>query len=119
MNQQQKDFLYAYWSKTELGREMIKSNYVSDSDLLFLMPNNIKRMYGLPPTRMSGKKKRKQKEIRRRNILGFNLFDIIEEMIDKIIGEQIVHSDYFGKFVDVKDINIGDPNYFIDENVIY
>lgn len=118
MNQKQKDFLYAYWNKTELGREMIKSNHVSDSDLLFLIPNNVKRMHGLPLTRISGKKKRKQKEIRRKNILGFNLFDIIEEMIEKTIGEQIVHSDYFGKFVDVKDINIGDPNYFIDENII-
>lgn len=107
MNQQQKDFLCAYWSKTELGREMIKSNHVSDSDLLFLMPNNIKRMYGLPLTRMSGKKKRKQKDARRKNILGFNLFDIIEEIIDKTIGEQITDNDYFGKFVDVKDLSIG------------
>ena len=113
MNQKQKDFLYAYWSRTELGREMIKSNHVSDSDLLFLMPNNVKRMHGLPLTRMSGKKKRKQKEIRRKNILGFNLFDIIEEIIDKTIGEQIIDNDYFGKFVDVKDLSIGDRNYFM------
>ena len=112
MNQKQKDFLYAYWSRTELGREMIKSNHVSDSDLLFLMPNNVKRMHGLPLTRMSVKKKRKQKEIRRKNILGFNLFDIIEEIIDKTIGEQIIDNDYFGKFVDVKDLSIGDKKLF-------
>ena len=118
MNQKQKDFLYAYWSRTELGKEMIKSNHVSDSDLLFLMPNNVKRMYGLPLTRISGKKKRKQKEVRRKNIFGFNLFDIVEEIIDKTLGGQIVQSDYFGKFVDVKDVSIGDKNYFIDENII-
>ena len=110
MNQKQKDFLYTYWSKTELGREMIKSNHVSDSDLLFLMPNNVKRMHGLPLTRISGKKKRKQKEARIRNIFGFKLFDIIEEVIDKTLDEQIIQSDYFGKFVDIKDVSIGDRN---------
>ena len=113
MNQKQKDFLYAYWSRTELGREMIKSIYVSDSDLLFLMPNNVKRMHGLPLTRISGKKKRKQKINKKKNILSFNLFDIIEEIIDKTIGEQIIDNDYFGKFVDVKGLNIGDKNYFM------
>lgn len=118
MNQNQKYFLYAYWSRTELGKEMIKSNHVSDSDLLFLMPNNVKRMYGLPLTRISGKKKIKQKEARRRNIFGFKLFDIIEEVIDKTIGEQITHNDYFGQFVDVKDVSTGDPNYFVDESII-
>ena len=118
MNQKQKDFLYTYWSRTVLGKEMIKSNHVSDSDLLFLMPNNVKRMHGLPLTRISGKKKRKQKEARRKNIFKFKLFDIIEEIIDKTIGEQIVHNDYFGKFVDVEDISIGDPNYFVDENIV-
>lgn len=111
MNQKQKDFLYAYWSRTELGKEMIKSNHVSDSDLLFLIPNNVKRMHGLPLTKISGKKKRKQKEARVRNIFGFKLFDIIEEVIDKTIVEQITDNDYFGKFVDVKDLSIGDKNY--------
>ena len=97
---------------------MIKSNHVSDLDLLFLMPNNVKRRHGLPLTRISGKKKRKQKEARRKNIFGFKLFDIIEEIIDKTISEQVVHNDYFGKLVDVEDINIGDPNYFVDENIV-
>lgn len=112
MNQKQKDFLYTYWSRTALGKEMIKSNHVSDSDLLFLMPNNVKKMHGLPLTRISGKKKRKQKEAIRRNILGFKLFDIVEEVIEKTIGEQIIHNDYFGRFVDIKELAIGDKNYF-------
>ena len=53
-------FIYEYWGRTRLGREMIKSNNVSESDLLFLIPNNVKRMRGLPLTRISGKKKKKQ-----------------------------------------------------------
>lgn len=53
------NFIYEYWGGTDLGKEMIKSNNVSDSDLLFLIPNNIKKMHGLPLTRMSGKKKTK------------------------------------------------------------
>jgi hypothetical protein len=82
-----KEFIYEYWGRTELGRAMIKSNNVSESDLLFLIPNNVKRMHGLPLTRISGKKKRKQKEQRKRFILSFKLFDIIEEIVGEITDE--------------------------------
>ena len=54
-----KEFIYEYWNKTKLGKAMIKSNNVSESDLLFLIPNNVKRMHGLPLTRTFGKKKKK------------------------------------------------------------
>jgi hypothetical protein len=36
-------FIYEYWNRTNLGREMIKSNRVSELDLLFLIPNNVKK----------------------------------------------------------------------------
>ena len=39
-----KEFIYEYWGRTRLGKEMIKSSNISDSDLLFLMPNNVKKM---------------------------------------------------------------------------
>lgn len=35
--------IHKYWSRTELGRKMIDSNNVSESDLLFLIPNNVKK----------------------------------------------------------------------------
>ena len=38
-----KQFIYEYWSRTELGRAMIKSENISENDLLFLMPNGVKR----------------------------------------------------------------------------
>ena len=113
MNQKQRDAFYTYWSRTELGKEAIKSNHVSDYDLLFLMPNNVKRMRGLPLTRISGRRKRKQKEAKKRNILSFKFFDIIEEITDRTISEQISHNNFFGQFVDANGANIGDKNYFV------
>lgn len=71
MNKKQKSFVYKYWNRTEFGREMIASNSVSDSDLLFLIPNNVKKMYGLPVTRMAGKKKRNNKNQRKEIYLIF------------------------------------------------
>lgn len=106
-----KEFIYEYWSRTEHGRMMIKSNNVSESDLLFLIPNNIKKMHGLPLTRISGKKKRKQKEQRKRFILSFKLFDIIEETIEEMICSQWSDSEFFGEFVEFKNVNIGDKVY--------
>lgn len=103
-----KEFIYEYWSRTKLGRAMIESECVSESDLLFLIPNNIKRMHGLPLTRISGKKKRKQKEQRKRFILSFRLFDIIEETIEEMICSQWSDSEFLGEFVEFKNVKIGD-----------
>lgn len=105
-----KEFIYEYWGRTELGRAMIKSNNVSESDLLFLIPNNVKRMHGLPLTRISGKKKRRQKEQRKRFILSFKLFDIIEETVEEILCSKLSDNEFFDEFVEVKNLDIGDKN---------
>lgn len=107
-----KEFIYEYWGRTELGRKMIASNNVSESDLLFLIPNNVKRMHGLPTTRIIGKKKRKQKEQRRKFILSFNLFDIIEEIIEENLCSNWSQNEFFGQFVDVKDVTHGIKSNF-------
>ena len=108
-----KEFIYEYWGKTRLGREMIKSNHVSESDLLFLIPNNVKRMHGLPLTRISGKKKRKQKEQRKGFILSFKLFDIIEDIVEETLCSKWSDNEFFGEFVEVKNLDIGDKNKWI------
>ena len=105
-----KEFIYEYWGRTELGRATIKSNNVSESDLLFLIPNNVKRMHGLPLTRISGKKKRKQKEQRKRFILSFKLFDIIENIVEETLGSKFSNNEFFGEFVEVKNLNLGDKD---------
>lgn len=112
MTEKQKSFVYKYWNKTEFGREMIASSSVSDSDLLFLIPNNVKKMYGLPVTRITGKKKRNNKNQRKKHILSFKLFDLLEEIIDRNIVSTWSQNDFFDKFVEVKNFAIGDKNNF-------
>lgn len=107
-----REFIYKYWSRTDLGRKMIASNNVSESDLLFLIPNNVKRMHGLPTTRIIGKKKRKQKEQRRKFILSFNLFDIIEEIIEETLCSEWSQNEFFQKLVDIVDVTHGDKSNF-------
>lgn len=110
-----KEFIYEYWGRTELGRKMIESNNVSDSDLLFLIPNNIKRMHGLPLTRISNKKKRKYKNQRKRHIMTFRLFDIIEEVVEERICSEWSQKEFFNEFVEVKNLNLGDSNVIYEE----
>lgn len=112
MTEKQKSFVYEYWNKTELGQAMIASSSVSDSDLLFLIPNNVKKMHGLPVTRMSGKKKRKKKIQRKRLILSFKLFDLIEEVVERTIVSTWSQNDFFDKFVDVKNLAIVNKHKF-------
>lgn len=107
-----REFIYEYWGKTEIGRKMIASNNVSESDLLFLIPNNIKRMHGLPLTRIIGKKKKKQKRQRRKFILSFNLFDIIEKTIEETLCSKWSQDEFFQQFVDVKNVAYGHEDDF-------
>jgi len=106
-----KSFIYEYWSRSEIGQEMIKSEFVSDTDLLFLMPNNVKKMHGLPMTRISGKgrksviKKRKKKFIR-----SYKFFELVEEIVEKTIVRNCAESKFFWNFVDIKEICLGDKN---------
>lgn len=112
MTEKQRSFVYKYWNRTELGREMIASSSVTDSDLLFLIPNNVKKMHGLPVTRTFGKKKRKRKNQRKKHILSFKLFNLLEEIVDKTIVSTWSQNDFFDKFVEVKNLAIGDKNKF-------
>lgn len=111
MNNREKELILQYWSKTDLGKKMILSNYVSYSDLLFMIPNNVKRRYGLPTTRTCGQRKSYIKRNRKRRILKFKLFDLIEEIIDKTLTTTY-DNEFFNSFVDIKNFAVGDQNDF-------
>lgn len=121
MIDKQKSFVHDYWSRTELGRAMIASDNVSDDDLLFLIPNNVKRMHGLPVTRTRGKRKSVIKRNRKHKILSFKLFDLIEEIIERTLPKTY-NDEWFGKFVDFKNVDVGDkvcfqPNFRFDTTI--
>lgn len=103
MTEKQKYFVYEYWNKTELGRKMIASDSVSDSDLLFMIPNNVKRMHGLPASRTYGKRKSIIKRDRKRRISSFRLFDLISEIIEETLPKTY-DNEWFGEFVDFKNV---------------
>ena len=113
-----KEFIYEYFNKTRLGREMIKSIHVTESDLLFLIPNNVKRKHDLPLTRISGKKKKKKKEQRKKFILSFKLFDLIEKVVEDTLCSEWSDSEFFNEFVEVKYCDIGDKVFFDPSKII-
>ena len=101
------EFVYEYWNRTELGRKMVASDSVSDSDLLFLIPNNVKRRHGLPTTRICGKRKSIEKRNRKRIIMLFQLFDMISDTIEEMIPE-VCNEEVFETFVDIRNIDFSD-----------
>lgn len=103
-----KYFAYRYWDKTEFGRRMVESNDISDSDLLFLIPNNVKKMNGIPLTRTSGKKKRKQKVRRAKNIMHNKCAGIIEETANDAMMRRLADTSFFDSLVNIKDVSLGD-----------
>ena len=111
MTEKQKSFVYEYWNKTELGRKMIASDFVSDSDLFFLIPNNVKRRHGLPITRIGGKRKSIKKKNRKHQILSFRLFGLISDIIEETLPKTY-NNEYFGDFVECKNIGFGDKYFF-------
>lgn len=108
MLQKQKDFIYQYWNRTEFGRKILSSNFVSEDDLFFLIPNNVKHLHGLPTSRVEGKRKAKTKILKRREILCFKLWDLLEEVVNETIGTTF-NDDYFNQFVEVKNLDLGEP----------
>ena len=104
--------IHEYWRRSELGRDMIQSDNISDLDLLFLIPNNKKKILGLPLTRISGKKKRQQKRKKTRYILTFKLFHLVEAKVERTICSEPMVNEFFNKYADVKSLNIGDRAIF-------
>lgn len=62
-------------------------------------------------------KKRRQQKLRRQISHRYSgpVFWIIEDMIDDVFSNQWQSSEFFGQFVDVKDIAVGDKNCLADE----
>lgn len=65
-------------------------------------------------------KKRRQQKLRRQISYRYSgpVFWLIEDIIDDMLSNQWQSSEFFGQFVDVKDIAVGDKNYFADEEII-
>ena len=65
-------------------------------------------------------KKRRQQKLRAQISRRYSgpVFWIIEDVLDDILTSQWQDSEFFGEFVDVKDITLGDKNYFVDEEFI-
>lgn len=118
MDKRTRTILYAYWMRNDLGRRMILSDSVSDSDLLFMVPNNVKRRPGLPLTRIAKRRKAQYKRNLKRKILSFKLFDIIGEIIEETIQKGL-SEEHFYKFVDVNDYGIGDKHQFANNFETY
>jgi hypothetical protein len=62
-------------------------------------------------------KRRRQQKLRSEITRRYSgpVFWIIEDILDDMLTTQCQYSEFFGQFVDVKDIAIGDKNYFVDE----
>ena len=99
-----REFVYGYWSRRKLSRLVaaLDNNNLPYSDLLFLIPNNVKKMHGLPLTRMSGRKKKKQKNQRKNNIFSFGFFNNLEDTISKILCSEWTDGEFFDEFVGFK-----------------
>ena len=107
-----KEFVYKYWArKGDLGKAMIESNNVTYEDLLFLIPNNVRKVHRLPLTRIRGSHKRIKKYSMKIAILNFKMYDMLEETVNKLIEEKFSNENYFAKFMDFKDKSLGDQDY--------
>ena len=107
--------IHNYWNKTEFGKMMVQNNSVSDLDLLFLIPNNKKKILGLPVTRLGNKRNKKKYKVNRRvNITTLKMFDVLENII-----EQRLSNFNFDNFVDYKDVGFGDKcNFTVKKEII-
>ncbi len=80
-----------------------------ESELLLLIPNNKKRMLGLPLTRIPSKNKRHTKNKRKSQVFKSH-FDFVDKCIAKAIAEEI--DKMLDGFVDIKNLMLGEPDIY-------
>lgn len=82
--------------------EYVGTKWLALDDLLFLIPNNVKKRNHIPMTRVTAKRKSKYKKERKSSIFHASLYKIIEEMIDNVLPKEWQDNSFYGKFVDIK-----------------
>lgn len=109
------DLVNEYWGKSEIGRYLLETGYISRSDLLFLIPNNKKRMYGLKPHRSTQRRCSAEKHSRKEKIIespGF--FLAVDWVLSKELSKKI--DSVFDKMSDVNDVCVGEKGVFTCES---
>ena len=96
--------------KNRLLKELYERNNFSNEEILYLFPNNKLKHNGLPMKKGGRKKKEKLKIIRSQH-----LFNIIEDIIEETICKDWKENAWFNKFVDYRELSIGEPNVFLDK----
>lgn len=97
--------IYKYWeSKGGLWKQILDSGRIQEQMLLGMMPNNYKKMHGLPMCRRNGQRKLICKR-RQMNFMMAPLFVIIEDCLQDIIPERIEET--FNMFAKVDEIDAG------------
>lgn len=68
------DKIHKFYNKTDFGRFLIESGKLTQSELLFLIPNGTRHMLGLPTSRFPCTKNKKKEFLRRYNPLICKVF---------------------------------------------
>lgn len=84
-----------------IGEMLLESDQVSESDLLRVIPNNYKRLHGMPLLRLNGKRKASLKK-HSRGLRMHALFPIVTEMMELEISKRL--PDLFSLLTDIHDI---------------
>lgn len=99
-----------WWGRRDVGRRILKSGRFSESELLRLIPNNWKRMHGLPVTRVLGKKKRDRKDKWKKPLFESEVYRIAAEIIAETLTKKA--EDTYSRFADVRHIGLGEESDF-------
>ena len=97
--------------KNCLLKELYERNNFSNEELLYLFPNNKLKRNGLPMKRGSSKKRKQKVKILRSQ----PFFNIIEDVIEETLCKSWKEDPWFNKFVEFKNVTIGEPNTFYIE----
>ena len=110
-NMSKHGWIKAYFTQTEFFSKIYNSGKFTDDDLLHFFPNNKLKRLGFPMKR-GGKKKRRYKKYR---LHMFNLFNMLEGIIEERLCDYQYQNKFFDKFVTVNDLDLGNKNIYKGE----
>lgn len=104
------EWIKAYFTQTEFLSKIYYSGDFTDNDLLYYFTNNKLKRLGFPMKR-GGKNKRYKKW----RIHKTHFFNIIKEIIEERLCNYQYQEEFFNKFVDINDLQLGDKNIYKGE----
>lgn len=115
-NKEIREAIRNFFIRNKKWKFLLEECDLTYSELLCFISNNHRKQHGIPLIRKGNRKKKKNMNRAKLNIIRFKVYKVIENMVDtKMQDERFckeLFNNCFKDYIDTKNLNIGEQNKF-------